>query len=91
MGISIQEVYKNKAAISKIDNVNGLIGILQSKDTEAKISVQDRNIVIQSNKDINYSKSIDNWLKQTGIKLTCAAHHLFDSFAISNNSTLIRI
>lgn len=89
--ITVQNVYSNKAAVGNIDNVNGLIGIFQKADKKANISVHNRSIFIESEKQINFAESIEKWIKKQGIQLTCGIHHIYDKLPIAKNSCLIRI
>lgn len=89
--ITVQNVYSNKAVVGNIDNVSGLIDILQKADKKANISVQDRNIFVESEKQIDFAGSIGKWIKKHGIRLTCGIHHIYDRLPIAENSCLIRI
>lgn len=97
MSVTVKNVYKDKAAIGRIEDCGELVTIIHHSIPGVKATDNcDRTISLTSEQGYEeyrkmFDKSILKWCAKSKIKLNCPPAHSYNAFQLSPQHILIRV
>ena len=97
MSITVQNVYKDKATVGRLENFDALISIMRKHMPNLGIvDNHDRTISIACDQHYDsyrqtFEKSISKWTTKSNIKLSTSPMHIYNVFPLTPQNVLIRV